>query len=65
MIEENSIAEGWQDFANCLGVDPDLFSLNGERLHEKRKKCVGDALFVAIAWSTHYKTVRNLVSGAV
>ena len=30
----------WWDYANCLGVDPDLFFLNGEQALEKLKKCV-------------------------
>ncbi|GIR36722.1 MAG: hypothetical protein CM15mP49_21070 [Actinomycetota bacterium] len=65
MIEENSIAEGWQDFANCLGVDPDLFfPERGASTREAKEVCRG-CVVRGIAWSTHYKIVRNLVSGAV
>ena len=42
MIEENSIAEGWQDFANCLGVDPDLFfPERGASTREAKEVCRG------------------------
>ena len=42
MIEEDSIAEGWQDFANCLGVDPDLFfPERGASTREAKEVCRG------------------------
>ena len=42
LIEEDSIAEGWQDFANCLGVDPDLFfPERGASTREAKEVCRG------------------------
>ena len=65
MIEENSIAEGWQDFANCLGVDPDLFfPERGASTREAKEVCRG-CVVRGDCLESHYKIVRNLVSGAV
>ena len=42
VVEENSITEGWQDFANCLGVDPDLFfPERGASTREAKEVCRG------------------------
>ena len=51
--DELSTERGWQDQANCLGVDPDLFSLKGVLLLVKQKKCVVGVSCEANALSTH------------
>jgi WhiB family transcriptional regulator, redox-sensing transcriptional regulator len=52
MLEEHTpinLERGWQDAANCLGVDPDLFF--PERAKEVCKGCVvrGECLEYALA----------------
>ena len=53
--EENSgqtEESSWWDYANCLGVDPDLFFPERGRVPKKLKKCVEVASFA--------KTVSNM-----
>jgi WhiB family redox-sensing transcriptional regulator len=39
---EQQEAKGWQDFANCLGVDPDLFfPERGASTREAKEVCKG------------------------
>ncbi len=39
---DNADATGWQDFANCLGVDPDLFfPERGASTREAKEVCKG------------------------
>jgi len=39
---EPADAKGWQDFANCLGVDPDLFfPERGASTREAKEVCKG------------------------
>ena len=39
---EQPEAEGWQDYANCLGVDPDLFfPERGASTREAKEVCKG------------------------
>ncbi len=41
-IIEPADAKGWQDFANCLGVDPDLFfPERGASTREAKEVCKG------------------------
>ncbi len=45
----------WQDEANCLGVDPDLFfPEHAARQLAKRRKCAGVAWCGSTAWNTHW-----------
>ena len=40
--EPDAEAKGWQDFANCLGVDPDLFfPERGASTREAKEVCRG------------------------
>jgi len=61
-VEEDHIIlsadRAWQDQANCLGVDPDLFR------RVKQKKCAAVVWFVVNALNTHWQTAKSLVSGA-
>ena len=41
-IDDQSEGHGWQDFANCLGVDPDLFfPERGASTREAKEVCRG------------------------
>ena len=42
MLSEESLDKDWQDFANCLGVDPDLFfPERGASTREAKEVCRG------------------------
>lgn len=42
LIEDDYLAKGWQDLANCLGVDPDLFfPERGASTREAKEVCKG------------------------
>ena len=54
----------WQDKANCLGVDPDLFfPERGASTREAKEVCRA-ASCASIAWNLPWSTARNSVSGA-
>jgi WhiB family redox-sensing transcriptional regulator len=40
-VTEPVVDKSWQDFANCLGVDPDLFFRNAAPRHVKPEVCRG------------------------
>ena len=42
----------WWDYANCLGVDPDLFFPERAPALKKPKRFAEAALFAKIAWNT-------------
>ncbi len=39
--ETETEEKSWQDFANCLGVDPDLFPERGASTREAKEVCRG------------------------
>ena len=42
MVSDESLDKDWQDFANCLGVDPDLFfPERGASTREAKEVCRG------------------------
>ena len=54
--------KSWQDYANCLGVDPDLFfPERGASTREAKEVCRG---CVVRASSTRWSTERSSASGA-
>ena len=68
-MQEDHIAlsadRAWQDQANCLGVDPDLFSPSVVHLPVKQKKCARAVLCARIASNTHSQMAKNSAFGAV
>jgi hypothetical protein len=68
MIEEHTpinLERGWQDAANCLGVDPDLFfperGASTREAKEVCKGCVvrGECLEYALANGTTVTEIRS------
>ena len=58
-------AENWQDHANCLGVDPDLFfPERGASTREAKEVCRGGAAVLATVSSSCFRTARSSASGA-
>ena len=57
------VAESWQMFANCLGVDPDLFFPERGASTKEAKPSARDASFARTASSTRCPTARSSASG--
>ena len=62
---ELSADRAWQDQANCLGVDPDLFFRSEEPPPAKPRKSARAAWCAMSALNTPSPMARNSASGAV